>query len=275
MDPLQRLTILSSCTAIDEGAGVARKFSLLIVFLCAFLVATPSVADETFSLKLGYAVIDPDGRFAGEDGGSGTEIDFDDDLGFDESDNIVAEGAFQLGRFRISAGYLPLEFSGNGTLTRDIVFNGRTFSASTNVVSDVEIELYDFGLAFHILDVDDGPMRLQLGPEVAVKIADVEMSIRETSGGNQESVDGVVPVPTIGGRARIGFGDYLGVVGRMGYLEIDDNSFLDADVQVEFSPVPLVGIFAGYRYIDVDVDESGVVLKSTFAGPYAGVFMRF
>lgn len=252
-----------------------RKFPPLIFLACAFAFAPPSLADETFSLKLGYATIDPDGRFAGEDGGVATEVDFDDDLSFDESDNIVAEAALQLGRFRISAGYLPLDFSGSGTLNRDITFGGQTFSANTDVVSDVEIELYDFGLAFHILDVDDGPVRLQLGPEVAVKIADVDMSIRETSGGNQESVDGVAPVPTIGGRGRLAFGDYLGIVGRVGYLEIDDNSFLDADVQIEFSPLPLIGVFAGYRYIDVDVDESGVVLKSTFAGPYAGVLMRF
>lgn len=248
---------------------------LIPIALTALVTALPCSADETFSLKVGYATLDPDGKFAGENGGVSTEVDFDDDLDFDSSDGIIAEGAVQLGPFRLSVGYLPLDFSGEGTLSEDITFEGETFTAGTDVTSDVEMNIYDLGFAFHLLNVDDGPVRLQLGPELAVKIADIDMSVRETTGALSERIDVTVPVPTIGARGRVAFGDYFGVVGRAGYLEVRGNSFLDADVQVEFSPVPLVGVFAGYRYMNIDVDESGVVLDSTFAGPYAGVMVRF
>ncbi len=247
----------------------------LAVLLLSSVFSAPALADETFSLKIGFASIDPDGVFAGENGGSATRIDFDDDLNFDSSEGVYAEAAFQLGPFRLSGAYLPLDFSGNGTITSSITFDGTTFPASTNVASTVEMEIFDIGVAFHIINFDDGPMRVQLGPEVAVKITDVDMSVRDTSGGPTERVSATVPVPTIGARGRIAFSDYVGVVGRIGYLEISENSFLDAEIQIEYSPVPTLGVFAGYRYIDVDVDESGVILQSTFAGPFAGVFARF
>ncbi|NIR30064.1 MAG: hypothetical protein GWN84_12265 [Gammaproteobacteria bacterium] len=250
-----------------------RRLTPIVLF--TFVVASPVLADETFSLKVGYATLDPDGKFAGENGGIATEIDFDDDLGFDSSDGVIAEGAVQLGPFRLSAGYLPLDFSGDGRLTQDITFGGETFTVGTDVKSDVEIDVYDFGFAFHLLNLDDGSTRVQLGPELAVKLADIDMSIRESAGGTSERVGATVPVPTIGARGRVGFADYFGVVGRVGYLEVSGNSFLDADVQVEFSPVPLVGVFAGYRYVNIDVDESGVLFDSTLAGPYVGAMVRF
>ena len=248
---------------------------LIVVSFLSAVFSASSLADETFSLKVGFASLDADGKFAGENGGIATEIDFDGDLNFDDSEEVYAEGAFQLGPFRVSAAYLPLDFSGSGTITSDIIFGGQTFPAGTNVASDVEMEVFDLAVAFHLINFDDGPMRVQLGPEVAVKIADVDMSVRDTSGGPTERISGTVPVPTIGARGRVALSDFIGVVGRIGYLEIQDNSFLDAEIQVEYSPLPTLGIFAGYRYIDVDVDESDVILQSTFAGLFAGVFARF
>ena len=53
------------------------------------------------------------------------------------------------------------------------------------------------------------------------------------------------------------------------------NRFFDRDGQLEFSPVPLVGIFGGYRYLDTKVDESDVFVDASFSGPYVGAFVRF
>jgi hypothetical protein len=92
---------------------------------------------------------------------------------------------------------------------------------------------------------------------------------------NRETISGTAPVPTIGARARVGLGDFVAVIGRVGYLEVSGNSFLDADAQVEFSPLPFVGVFGGYRHLDLDIDENDIVIDATFAGPYAGAFVRF
>jgi outer membrane protein len=242
-------------------------FSMLMFFA---LSVVPVMADEMISFKAGYLSLSPEGEFAVFSGGVGTKVDMEDDLGFDDSEEFMAEAAVQLGSFRLTAGYLPLKFSGSGSTT-GIIFNGQPFVGTVD--SDVDIDLYDVGLTWYLLNFDDLPVRLQLGPEVSVKYVEADISMRSITASESESVS--VPVPTIGLRGRVGLSDFLGLAGRVGYLEYDDNSFLDADAQLEFSPLPLVGIFAGYRYMDIEVDESDVFLDVTFDGPYGGAFIRF
>lgn len=245
-------------------------FSMLAFFV---LTALPAMADEMISFKAGYLSLSPEGDFAVSNGGFGTRVDMEDDLGFDDSEEFMVEAGMQLGSFRLTASYLPLKFSGDGTLSRTIEFGGETFIANTAVNSDVDIDLYDVGLTWYLLNFDDLPVRFQLGPELSVKYVEADISMQSGAVSESESVS--APVPTIGLRGKVGLADFLAVAGRVGYLEYDDNSFLDADVQLEFSPLPLVGIFAGYRYLDIDVDESDVFLDVTFDGPYGGAFFRF
>lgn len=251
------------------------RVSIIVFSMLAFvaLAVVPVMADEAVFFKAGYLSLSPKGDFAVSNGGPGTRVDMEDDLGFDDSEEFMAEAAVQLGSFRLTASYLPLKFAGDGTLSRTIEFGGETFTADTAVNSDVDIDIYDLGLTWYLLNFDDLPVRLQLGPEVSVKYVDADITMKSGDLSESESVS--APVPTIGLRGRVGFADFLAVAGRVGYLEFDDNSFLDADVQIEFSPLPLVGIFAGYRYLDVEVDESDVFLDLTFDGPYGGAFVRF
>jgi hypothetical protein len=160
-------------------------------------------------------------------------------------------------------------------LTQNVEFNGETFVAGSQVDSDVDIDLYQVGLAWYLVNLDDLPVRLQLGPELSVIYVNADLKMKEDVLGLNESESVGAAVPTIGLRGRLALGDYLGVTSRVGYLSYDGNSFLDAEAQVELSPLPLVGVFAGYRYLDIDVDESGVMIDATFDGPYAGALIRF
>ncbi len=250
----------------------------MVTMLAALLLAAgPALADEMVSLKAGYLLLSPEGKVAVDQLSLSDQIDLEKDLGFDDSEDYFAEAALQFGDFRLGLAYVPLEFSGQGTLNRSINFNGRTFDASVPTSSEVSIDLLDAGLTWYLVNVDDLPVRVQIGPEVSVKWLQAEATLKGEVGGTatteSESVD--VPVPTVGARVRVGLADFISVSGRVGYLEYDGNSFLDADAQVEFSPLPLVGIFGGYRYLDLDVDDSGVFVDATFAGPYAGAFVRF
>jgi hypothetical protein len=240
------------------------------------LIASPVLADELLAFKGGYLKLNPDGEFSVSGGGvDGTPVDMDDDLGFDDSEDYFLEAALQLGSFRLFVAYLPISFSGDGVLTQNVEFNGETFVAGSQVDSDVDIDLYQAGLAWYLINLDDLPVRLQFGPELSVIYVNADLKMKEDVLGLNESESVGAAVPTIGLRGRLALGDYLGVTSRVGYLSYDGNSFLDVDAQVELSPLPLVGVFAGYRYLDIDVDESGVMIDATFDGPYAGALIRF
>lgn len=247
----------------------------IILGILFILVAQAALADEFFSVKGSYLVLAPEGEFAGNRGGTGTRIDMEKDLNFDDSKNFTVEAALQLGNFRLSAGYTPLRFSGDGTLQRDLTFNNVTFPAGGDAASDVDIDFYDAGLTWYLINFDDLPVRLQFGPEISVKVADADLSLVSTQTGLSEKVSVTAPIPTIGARARIAMADMLGISGRIGYIEYQDNSFLDADIQIEISPIPMLGVFAGYRYFDLQVDEDDVYLDTQLSGPYGGLFLRF
>lgn len=252
-----------------------RKLPLLC-FVLLFALPLGASADEMVSLKVGYQNLTPKGQFASREGLlPPTKIDLENDFGFDEEAELIAEAALQLGAFRLSAGYMPLKFSGTSTLSQPITFNDETFELGTQATGSLDVDLYDLGLTWYLLNIDDLPVRVQLGPELSVKVFDGEASIVSQTTGLSEAVSGTAPVPTLGLRARVGLADMLSLSGRVGYVEYNDNSFLDADGQVEFSPVPMFGIYAGYRYLDLEVDEGDLFVDATFDGPYGGFLVRF
>ena len=247
---------------------------ILPITAALLLVTAPVLADEFLSVKAGYISLSPEGVFAGNDGLDGTKIDLEDDLDADDSDKFTGEVALQFGNSRLSLGYLPFKFDGRGVLDTDVTFNGETYPIGEAVDSEIEADIYDLAYTYYILNFDDTPSRFQLGLELAVKITDADIKLSSETVGT-ERVSGTAPIPTLGLRSRIALADFIGLIGRVGYIEYDENKFVDADIQVEFSPLPMVGIFAGYRYFDLKVDESDVFIDAEFSGLYAGALFRF
>ncbi len=230
-------------------------------------------ADEAISVKVGYASLTASGDLSATGLGiPGTTLS-DATLDLGRSNNVTAEVALQLGDSRLSASYLPLKFSGTSTLATNINFNGQTFTVGTPVSSELKADIIDIAYTYYLVNMDDAPSRLQLGIEASVKYIRADTSL--SGAGVTQNASANIPLPTIGVRGRVALADFIGVTARVGYIGYSGNRFLDADAQLEFSPLPTLGIYAGYRYIDVKVDSSGVALNAKFTGPYAGAFFRF
>jgi hypothetical protein len=236
-------------------------------------MSTYAHADEMISIKAGYMMLTPSGQFAATVNNAGTKIDLEQDLNFDNSKQPIGEIGISLGDSLFTIAYTPLSFSGNGSLTRPINYNGQIFTAGSTVTSKFKADIIDVGYTYYLVNMDDLPSRFQLGIETAAKIVIVKSSM--AGGGINSTKNITVPIPTLGLRGRIALADFIGIVGRVGYLGYAGNTFLDADAQIEFSPLPTVGIYAGYRYINLKVDTRGVFADTTFNGPYAGAFFRF
>jgi len=251
-------------------------FKLLAVFTFLALFSSPVLADEMVSLKAGYLLLTPEGTFSVDGHGfSGTNIDLEDDLGVDDSKGLYLDAALQLANFRLGATYTPLSFEGSGQIDRTIIFNGQEYPVGTNVDSDVDIDMIDAGLTMYLLNFDDLPVRIQLGPEIGLKYFNGDASLKDTTLGVEESEDLTFVVPQVGARARIAMADFVGVTGHAYYMRYSDNQVLDGEIQVEFSPLPLLGLFAGYRYFDLQVEESDIDIDIKFSGPFGGIMARF
>jgi len=237
-------------------------------------LSTTAHADETVSVKLGYMVLSPSGQFASANNNIvGTRIDMKNDLNFGNSTQPTGEIAISLGDSMVSLGFVPVDFSGSGVLTRNINFNGQNFALGTTASSSFKADIFDFGYTYYLVNMDDLPSRLQIGVEAAVKTINAKTNM--TSAAVNTSRNVTVPIPTVGLRGRVALADFIGLTGRVGYLGYSGNRFLDADAQIEFSPLPMLGLYAGYRHLNLKVDSSGVFADVTMQGPYAGGFFRF
>ena len=252
-----------------------KKWKVIVPTLLLFFTFNVAVADELVMLKAGYQLLSPSGSIAGLANGIGQKLDVEDDLNLDDSEDVTAEIALQWGNSRLSFNYLPIEFSGTGRLTTAGTFNGQPFNVNDSVKSEFSIDLYDIGYTYYLLNLDDLPTRFQLGLELAVKVADADVFFNNLTQSYVETESATVAIPTIGARTRIALADFLGLTGRIGYMEYDDNHFLDAEAQLEFSPLPTVGIYAGYRYFDLKIDEDDLFVETDFSGPFAGALVRF
>lgn len=254
---------------------MSKAVKAVIALLLAAAISTPAFGDEIVSLKAGYMMLSPSGEFSAEENGIGTRIDVESDLGLGDSEDIIVEAAASFGDFKLSIGYMPLSSAGDSTLSRSIIFNGQVYPVNSRVTSSIDLDILDVGLTYYLVNIDDAPTRLQVGVELAAKITDAQASITDFTTGISESASEKLPLPTIGLRARVALSDFIGLNGRLGYLGYSDNHFLDADVQIEISPIPMVGIFAGYRHLDIAIDESDIYIDAQFSGVYGGALVRF
>jgi len=248
-----------------------RTTMMAAVAAGTFAFAGLAQADETVSIKVGYMLLSPSGQFGATVNNVGSRIDMNTDLNFGNSTQPTGEIGISLGDSLLSFGFVPMSFSGNGTLVTPVVFNGTPFAGA--VQSEFKADLIDFGYTYYLVNMDDMPSRFQLGFESSVKMIMAKTSM--TGGGLAASKNVTLPIPTLGLRGRVALADFIGVTGRFGYLGYAGNSFLDADAQIEFSPVPTLGIYAGYRQMSLKIDSSGLFVDTTFKGPYAGGFFRF
>lgn len=246
------------------------KLCAAILLIC--FEAFSAHADEAISIKAGYASLTATGNLSATALGlPGTTLS-DSALGLDRSNNVTAEAALQLGDSRLSVSYLPLKFSGASTLAAVTNFNGVNIPAGA-VTSELKADIFDFGYTYFLVNMDDLPSRLQFGIEASIKY--IRLDTMLSGGGVTQTASANIPVPTIGVRGRVALADFIGISGRVGYIGYKNNRFLDADAQIEFSPLPTLGVYGGYRHMDVQVDSSGVAIDARFAGPYVGAFIRF
>ncbi|WP_321531329.1 hypothetical protein [uncultured Desulfuromonas sp.] len=251
-------------------------FARITFILCVSVFFASSVwAETSVSLRAGYQMLKPSGDIAGSSSSFDTSLDIDDDLDWDESREMLGELSLNWERSQLSFSYLPIEFSGDSLLTLDGYYNGQAFSIGDHVSSDVKFDLYDVGYTFYLINMKEVPTPFRLGVEFAIKLADIEIEFSDEAAGIHENDSVIAPLPTLGIRTCIALTEHIALTGRAGYIEYDENHLFDANVQLEYLPLKQGGLFAGYRYFDLVVDESDVDVNLEFSGPYAGIMIHF
>lgn len=246
-------------------------FGLLLGLLCIPLSA------HAFELGVRgyYWLPELDGEVKVDESGiTGTTIDFENDLGMDDEEYPIVEAFVGLGDHHISVSAMQVDYSGSKTLSRDITFEGETFTATTAVASSLKYDMIDAEYQYDIIDLENILAGFSIGVIGKVKWVDGEVEIKSASEAAKETF--TAPIPMVGAGVHVGLiADLLEARVKATGIGYSGNMLYDVMGDISWTPFPFVDIHGGYRIIHLDVDVDDVELKYDMSGPYVAVTVGF
>jgi len=182
--------------------------------------------------------------------------------------------------------YMPMKFSGSGTLNRTIVFGGTTYQANANINLNAKMNRFDILTYYHLPFISTATkdmLKVRLG--LNVRIVDFSESFTGTEVNTNQTVTEskslTVPVPM--GHVGVTFSPIkqVSLVGDLNYVSYGSNNYYDYNAGLRLSPkgilhsmiVPFIQV--GYRYEKLKIDQSSVYADVKVKGPYALIGVEF
>ncbi len=204
----------------------------------------------------------------------GTKVDLRDDLGIDNEAYPWVDVFAGIGKHHLTFSYYEADFKGSQRLTDRIVFNGEVYNINELVDSKIDYKAYDLMYQYDLVDWENILAGFSLGIVGRVKYIEGNVAIASASQAAREEFS--APIPLLGANFHMGLLANLlearVLLTGMGY---SDGNCIDGQAEVSLTPLPFIGINAGYRlfYLNADIDD----IKFDFgtAGPYVGLTISF
>jgi len=208
-------------------------------------------------------------------GQTATRIDFVNDLGIEKTRfkqlKLVLRPATKH-KFRFE--YTPISYSAEGTIRRDVIFNGIIFPVALPVQTEMTWKAYRFGYEFDFIYRDRG----FLGLVLEAKYTDVQATLTNII--DTQFVHARAPIPAIGLIGRVYVAPNISITGEFGGFKLPEG--IDEDYRAKYYDFDLYGTVnfsdnfgaqVGYRSFDVfykiDQDEGALVMKGLYFGGVA------
>lgn len=170
----------------------------------------------------------------------------------------------------------PISYSGDSVVSRSIEFAGQTFTVSSRVVSELNLDYYRAGFAWQFLSSSDG--RFRAGPLLEVKAFDGDASLAAPDLGLPVSVGETFEAAF--GSAGIAidleptervhvFGEFSTLVGA----DVGDQTDLEVGVRVVLWG-PLTAQ-VGFRSMTIDYMDNNDEINFDIDGVFFGAGLRF
>ena len=243
--------------------AIALLMGLMAVSPAAVHAAEPVAFPETFMIRLSsYNVSSADTDIAVfSSSGIGTTVNFDNDLGGENSVTIPRIDAYYRfnERHRIDFTSFRTKRDGKKTIDIDIDLGDESFVIGDTVESTLEFSLIRIGYAYSFYHSPSIELSMTAGLNVNYYDFDYGLA----SGGSSDSSGVSAPLPTFGLRLgyKINSRWYLRYVSETFFIEIDDaleGALLNYELDIEYRFDKSFILGAGISRIstDLDVDDS-------------------
>ena len=204
----------------------------------------------------------------------GTNIDFDKDLGIDDEDYPSVEVFVGAGKHHLSLTFTDIDYSGMKTLTRQITFNGQTYTIGALVTSSIECQMIDFCYQYDFVDLENILAGFSLGGILQAKYLDSDVSLKTI--GIDEQEDFSTPVPMIGLNLHMGIlADILEARIRGAGITYSGDILYELMGEVSWKPFPFMNIHGGYKTFFIDIDRDDVIFDYDMSGPYIALTLSY
>ncbi|CAD7725458.1 hypothetical protein LMG31886_37450 [Xanthomonas hydrangeae] len=265
--------------------------ALVIPCVLAAAYAAPAHAEDTddrFQIRLGAMNVDNDNTIRGNTLVAGNNVSVNEDfkLGGKEWEPRI-DGVFRIStRQRLIFDYFKYDKDRRETLTQDLSGGGVTVPTGSFIKGELKYQVATLVYDYSVIDSPEFSLGLQLGAEYAKVEANAYADLGSVFSDDvlNEKADGVAPVVGIRFTARPSEHWLFNVQGQ--YLNTSWGNFDDYDGDLsranaiaEYRFTKNFGLFAGYDWFKLDVDQRGsdglIGLKQEFKGPVAGVTLAF
>ena len=207
------------------------------------------------------------GDLRGEQTGD-DKIDLEDDLGFgDERANSIYVALEHpipiLPNIRLAS--TEMEISETSTISRAFNYDGQTYTANSQVNSDIDLSHIDATLYYEILD---NVVSLDVG--LTARMFDGDATISDSSQTGTAKIDATIPLLFVGARVDLPLTG-LYATGEIHGLSIDGNSIMDTKLGIGYE-IGIVALEAGLRSFDIDVEgDDDEEFNMTVEGAFLGI----
>ena len=189
--------------------------------------------------------------------GVGTIIDYQRDLGGEDSDTIPRIDAFYRfnERHRLDFTWFSIDRQGERTLAIDITIGDETFNESETVLSDIKYELYALRYNYSFYHSP----KVELAVSAGLNITDYDLKFQTDTGDKAESAGLTVPLPLIGLRMVYAITPkwYVRYVSEAFFIDFDDSfrgALLNYELSTEYRIFNNFALGVGLARISLDAD---------------------
>ena len=230
---------------------------------------------DRWMFRLGAYVVDgASTQFSiNSDVGLGTSIDYERDLGGENSDTIPRIDAYYRfnERHRIDFTAFNVNRKGERTLAVELNIGDEVFRESETVFSEIDYTLYRLGYAYSFYHSP----KVELSFSAGLNITDYELKFSDSTGAKLEKADVSVPLPMFGLRMGYAITPKWSVhyLSEAFFIEIDNalnGALLNYEISTEYRLFKHFALGVGIAGIGLDVDVNDDNWRGSVSDSYDG-----
>jgi outer membrane protein len=196
-----------------------------LTLIGAAIVFSTQVQADAVGFQVGADAWTPD--YSGTISSGGDNIDFEDDLGFDDESHSVLWVKIEhpvpvIPNIKIVAS--DLDASASSTLTREITFDDETFNANADIDTRFDMSNTEFTLYYELLD-----NWINFDAGLTLRQYDGRSTMRSATSSASEDLDFLVPLLYLDARIDLPFTGFF-IDSTLNTISVDDNSISDVSV---------------------------------------------